>query len=238
MNYALYPLSMSTLSNLLLTGWISVLGIGGLRAQINLPLKRELDSIHVTDQLYRRYITTIEDDSRLQDSLSSAFNIGEGNLSLFLWAKQNEIDSLNLLRVEAIFKQYGYPGKTLVGVPTNESAWYVIQHSAAIKKYFQLITNAGKLKELPFPLVAMMQDRLLNQLDKPQIYGSQVNCYPPKKQPDHTECFVWPISKPKGVNKRRKKAGFTDTIEEYAKQMGVDYRVLSKTQVKEIYQTP
>jgi len=218
--------------------WVVISSILVSTAQINLPLKYQLDSIYVTDQKYREYLSTINDDPKLQDSLSAIYNVNKDNLVSFLWKRQNEIDSLNLQRVEAIFKQYGYPGKTLVGTPTNESAWYVIQHSPAIKKYFPLISKAGKQKELPFSLVAMMQDRLLSQEDKPQIYGTQVLCYPPKKQPDHTECFVWPIDKPEQVNKRRKEAGFSDTVEENAKRLGVDYKVLSKAKVKEIYETP
>ncbi|MBC3789079.1 DUF6624 domain-containing protein [Spirosoma utsteinense] len=207
-------------------------------AQTNLPLKQQLDSIFVTDQKYREYLSVLGGNPTLQDSLSAAFKVNRDNVASLLWQKQNEIDSLNLRRVEAIFKEYGYPGKTLVGTPTNESAWYVIQHSPAIKTYFPLIAKAGKQKELPFPLVAMMQDRLLSQEDKPQLYGTQVLCYPPKKQPDHTECFVWPIDKPAQVNKRRKEAGFPDTVEENAKRLSVDYRILSKAQVKEIYETP
>jgi hypothetical protein len=207
-------------------------------AQIDLPLKRQLDSILTTDQKYREYLSTVGNNSKLTDSLSATYDVKPDELVWFLWRKQNEIDSLNLRQIEAIFERVGYPGKTLVGDPTNESAWYVIQHSPAIKKYFPLIAKAGRQKELPFSLVAMMQDRLLSQEDKPQIYGTQLLCYPPKKQPDHTECFVWPIKKPKQVNKRRRKAGFLNTVEENAKNLGVEYKVLSKAQVREIYETP
>jgi hypothetical protein len=229
---------MLNLARILITIWAFTSSTLISKAQINLPLKRQLDSIHVTDQKYREYLSTIGDNSKLQDSLSATFKIRKDDLVSFLWTRQNEIDIINLNRVEIILSQYGYPGKTLVGTPTNESAWYVIQHSPAIEKYFPLISKAGKQKELPFHLVAMMQDRLLSQQDKPQIYGTQVLCYPPKKQPDHTECFVWPIDKPEEVNKRRKEAGFTDTVEENAKRLGVNYKVLSKTQVKETYETP
>ncbi|HLL97159.1 MAG TPA: DUF6624 domain-containing protein, partial [Spirosoma sp.] len=229
---------MLTPVQILLTIWVLALGVLTSKAQTNLSLKRQLDSIYVTDQQYREYLSTIGNNPKLQDSLSNAFKINKNNLASFLWTKQNEIDRINLSRIETILSRYGYPGKTLVGTPTNESAWYVIQHSGAIEKYFPLISEAGKQKELPFRLVAMMQDRLLSQQDKPQIYGTQVLCYPPKKQPDHTECFVWPIDRPEGVNKRRKEAGFTDTVEENAKRLGVDYRVLSKAEVMEIYQTP
>lgn len=234
----LSKIPMLNLIHILIVIWVITSGTLVSKAQTNLPLKQQLDSIYTTDQKYREYLSTVGDNPKLQDSLGAAFNVNKDDLVSLLWKKQNEIDSLNLLRVEAIFKQYGYPGKTLVGAPTNESAWYVIQHSPAIKKYFSLISKAGKQKELPFSLVAMMQDRLLSQEDKPQIYGTQVICYPPKKQPDHTECFVWPIEKPEQVNKRRKEAGFSDTVEENAKRLGVDYKVLSKAQIKEIYETP
>jgi len=48
------------------------------------------------------------------------------------------------MKVEAIFRKVGYPGKTLVGHPANEAAYYVIQHSDKIKKYFPLIEQAGQ----------------------------------------------------------------------------------------------
>lgn len=53
-------------------------------------------------------------------------------------------DSLNLIKVEEIIKQYGYPGKSLVGEPTNIAAWYVIQHSSKIGDYLLMIEQEAK----------------------------------------------------------------------------------------------
>ncbi|WP_080239926.1 DUF6624 domain-containing protein [Spirosoma rigui] len=206
-------------------------------AQLNLPLKKQLDSIYRTDQLYRDYLSSIENGT-VMDSLSTAFRVTKEDLPALLWTKQNEIDRNNLSLVERLFSKYGYPGKTLVGTPTNEAAWFVIQHSPAIETYYPRIRQAGRQNEIPWYLVAMMQDRLLSQQGKPQLYGTQVLCYPPKEKPDHAECFVWLVKKPMGVNKRRRKAGFPNSVEENATQLGVHYKVLTRRQVKKLYETP
>lgn len=203
--------------------------------QINLTLKRELDSMYVLDQKYRAYLSDISKDKKLADSLMNAFEVTE-NLGGILWSYQSRIDSLNLVRVEKIIKTYGYPGSSLVGTPTNEVAWYVIQHSPKIEVYFPVIQQAGKASELPFSLIAMMQDRLLTQQNKPQIYGTQAMCYPLKDTTSNAQqCFIWPIENPDGVNERRKQAGFSSTVEENAEHLDVHYKVLTMREVRRIY---
>ena len=142
-----------------------------VRSQTNQLLKRELDSMFVLDQKYRGYTSDIAENPTLADSLMTALNV-KTDLTNTLWAYQNRIDSSNLVRVERVISTYGYPGITLVGKPTNEAAWYVIQHSPKIKHYFPLIQRAGQADELPFYLVAMMQDRLMTEQRKPQLYGT------------------------------------------------------------------
>lgn len=182
--------------------------------QVNKKLKSELDSIYQIDQLYREILSS----PQKKDSLGRAHKLPEGGVDQLIVDKMNAIDRSNVVRVKQIIKQYGYPGKRLVGIPTNESAWYVIQHSEDIEHYFPLIKQAGSRNELPFTLVAMMQDRLLMQQGKEQIYGTQVRC-------EGAGCYVWPIASPSQVNQRRKKAGFDSTVEENAKRLGVKYEV-------------
>ena len=73
--------------------------------------------------------------------------------------------------------------------------------------------KAGKEGELPFRLVAMMEDRYLMGEGKPQVYGTQGMTY------NNGEPFIWPIGNPDEVNKRREEAGFDRTIEAYAKDL-------------------
>ena len=78
--------------------------------------------------------------------------------------------------------------------------------------------KAGKAGELPFRLVAMMEDRYLMGEGKPQIYGTQGITY------NNSAAFIWPIENPEDVNQRRKEAGFDTTIEVYAKDLfGEDF---------------
>lgn len=195
----------------------------------NTVLKRQLDSVMQLDQKYR-------------DTLSLFMTPGEGDsiakkLSLKPWqamnrysALQGRLDSLNVIFVEGVFEKYGYPGKTLVDTPANESAWYIIQHSKKIHQYIPMMKKAAEDKELPYYLYAMMLDRDLMYHKHEQVYGSQVNCNDLKS--GKHECFVWPIKDAATVNERRKKAGFDQTVEQNAQRLGVTYRVVTMDEVK------
>lgn len=214
---------------------LAVLILSASRAQqINLPLKQELDSILFKDQLFREYFSTTLDSIRM-DSISRVFNIPRNNFFNGLSKLMNETDSSNLRRIEAIIAQYGYPGKALVGEKTNEAVFYVIQHSTKIDQYLPLIEGAATKNELPFYLYAMMKDRSLMYNNKPQIWGSQAKGMGvPNKTTGKSDWkfFIWPIEDAAHVNERRKKAGFTQTVEENAKRLGIDYKVITMEQVK------
>jgi hypothetical protein len=107
------------------------------------------------------------------DSLAKVYGVKRADLNDYLWKLQGKIDSLNTARVEEIINRYGYPGITLVGKPTNEAAFFIIQHSKVIDKYLPVIKKAAQKNELRFQLYAMMLDRSLMFQDKEQIYGTQ-----------------------------------------------------------------
>jgi len=190
-------------------------------SQNNFMLKVELDSLYHIDQSYREIMMS----QPKKDLLAKAENLSSEEVDQRIFDKMNEIDSSNIKRVKKIIAQMGYPGKSLVGEPTNEAAWHVIQHSKNIEQFFPLIKSAGQKKELPFKLVALMNDRLLVNQGKEQLYGTQARCDNPpiESKNRHPDCYVWPIKDADHVNKRRKKAGFTDTVEENAKRLGIVY---------------
>ena len=198
--------------------------------KINTTLKKQLDSIKILDQKYRVQLMQLRDSIK-KDSIVKSLNIPENQVESHLWRLQNSIDSSNVIFIENVFKTYGYPGKSLVDTPTNEVAWYIIQHSDKIHQYINLIREAGKRKDLPFKLVAMMEDRHLMDQGKEQIYGTQGTCRPLKT--GKTECFIWPVKDPKTLNKRRKKTGFDTTIEEYdRKLMNIEYKIILLSEIK------
>lgn len=173
---------------------------------VNFRLRAQLDSIMKLDQAGR----------------------GAGDIS---WEQQEKVDSTNTAFIEKVFTKYGYPGKSLVGVGNASiAAWSVIQHSNKIEKYLPLIKEAGQQGELPFRLVAMMEDRFLMQQNKAQIYGTQGTTR--RANTSNPISLIWPIKDAEKVNQRRKEAGFNETVEQYCERLlGVPYKVYTLEEV-------
>ncbi|MEJ7662726.1 MAG: DUF6624 domain-containing protein [Hymenobacter sp.] len=151
------------------------------------------------DQIFREAMLDPA-KTRQRDSLARRYQLPADKVVNGLISRMTLADSSNLRRVRAIIKRYGYPGKTLVGTPTNEAAFYVIQHSSRIPEYLPLIEQAAEQGELPFRLYAMMLDRQLMNAGQPQVYGTQGRSFP------DAHPFIWPIADPAHVNERRQKA--------------------------------
>jgi hypothetical protein len=179
-------------------------------AQTNLRLKHALDSLYEVDQRYRAMLF----DPRINrnpDSLATALGVSKADLNEAIKMRMLRADATNMVRVQALVAQYGYPGRSVVGIPTNEAVWNVIQHNPKmIPQYLPLLKSAAEKQELPFYRYAMMLDPSLMSQGKEQLYGTQVMGYTGQTP------FVWPIQNPGQVNQRRKQAGFTTTVEKNA----------------------
>ena len=200
-------------------------------AKLNPPLKQELDSLYRQDQIFREALLD-PSRTRQRDSLARRYKLPADKVGDGLISRMTRADSSNLRRVRAIIKRYGYPGKTLVGTPTNEAAFYVLQHSSRIPEYLPLIKQAAEQGELPFRLYAMMLDRQLMQAGQPQVYGTQGRGFTGPDQQEHR--FIWPIADPARVNERRRQAGFANTVEQNAANMGIQYRVVTLKDVEKM----
>lgn len=199
------------------------------QSTMNLPLKRKLDSIMVLDQKYREDLVLLMSSGN-EDYLSKKYHVSKNILKQTLWKKQNTIDSANIIYIAAVIRKYGYPGKSLVGSPSNESAYYVIQHSSKIGKYIRTIETAAKKNELPFHLFAMMEDRFLMDTNKEQIYGTQATFI--TLNGDAVKYVIWPIKDPLHVNELRKNAGFELTVEQNAERLGVSFKVIGLSEIQ------
>lgn len=224
---------------LLLLPFILLLNLTSSAQNINIDLKRQLDTILKSDQGIREFLDTEVKPAR-KDSLAKLLNYPRIELEQNSWLIMQRIDSLNIKKVEQLIAKYGYPGKSMVGEPENTAVFYVIQHSNKINKYYDLIEKAGKSGELLFRYAAMMLDRKLSGEGKEQIYGTQVFMKTVKNQKTgKMEPFeyVVPIKDPKNVNKRRKEAGFDSTVEANALRMGVVYKAYTLEEIKAITKT-
>ena len=193
----------------------------------NPALKKQLDSIMQMDHLYRETYTQANMPAATKDSLVKAFKIEEAhNLDYYLQNQQIKIDRANLQFIDKVIEQYGYPDKAMVGIPENIVAWSVILHSNKVHTYFPLIEQAGKKGTLPMYCVATMQDYLLMRENKPQLYGTQLTKLDiPDTARDRIDrpVTIWPVQNAATINDWRKKAGFTNTIQEYAMETSAAY---------------
>lgn len=129
-----------------------------------------------------------------------------------------DADAMRMARIEEIFAQYGYPGKTLVG-RLSDVAWLVIQHSPLEKQeqYLPMLTEAVEKSELDKSNLAMLIDRIRVQKNLPQVYGSQV-----VRDPATGKRSFHPIEDEANVNKRRAEAGLIP-LEDYARSFGFEW---------------
>jgi len=206
------------------------------QSTINESLKAELDSIFKEDQQYRDLLSVAFTPTG-KDSLSVIYKIPAAEVPQFVLKTMSLADSLNMIRIAAIIDQYGYPGKKLVGTPTNTAAFFVIQHSTKIDQYLGLIKKAAKKDDLPFSLYAMMLDRSLMYNGKEQVYGTQGRGFEttnPATGKKEWRTVIWPIKNPSTVNKRRKKAGFPNTAEDNALRLGVKYELFTLEEIRKM----
>ena len=194
------------------------------QSPLNPRLRHELDSIRVQDWRYRKILSRLREGK--EDSLVAALHLPIDQLVDYARSHMQRADSSNLRRVEDIIWRYGYPGKTLVGRPTNEAAWYILQHSDKIAQYLIWVQNAAEAGELPFYRYAQMLDRKLMDDGQEQVYGTQWGGYTVLDQATgkpHTIALVWPIKDADKVDKRRREAGFATTLAQSVAKIGIPY---------------
>lgn len=123
-------------------------------------LIRELVQIEKDDQHYR----LLMDEATLSSQKKE------------YWNKQIELDSQNLIKIDSIFKKYGYPGRDLVGNDNEKTMFLVIQHSdiETMEKYLPYIKNEIQEHTLDPQVYAYLKDRINMIKGEPQIFGTQV----------------------------------------------------------------
>ncbi|WP_335966165.1 BT_3928 family protein [Galbibacter sp. PAP.153] len=201
--------------------------------EINTALKKQLDSIYRLDQGIRE-IYYAESKAK-KDSIAKEVGIEvQEEVNDYMDKIWPVIDSTNMVAVDKIIDQYGYPGKSLVGEPTDKIAWFVIQHSPKIEEYLPMLRKEAEKGELPKRLMPLMEDRYLMRQGKMQIYGTQGSYI---NTAEERIPIIWPIKDPENVNTRRKEAGLDTTVEEYGKNLFGDdfeYEVLTLEEMKKM----
>lgn len=140
-----------------------------------------------------------------------------------IWELKRIINEQNLLRLESLIAEYGWPKKSEVGDMAAGTAFLIIQHAdlETQKKYLPVMTESANIGEAEWSSLAMLIDRINMREKKPQIYGSQVK----KNQDGIYEVFE--IEEPEYVNQRRAKVGL-GPIEDYVQHWDIVWTIEQK----------
>ncbi len=101
--------------------------------------------------------------------------------------------------------------------------WLVIQHASAEKRtqYFPQLLEASKQGDLERQDIALMQDRMLMDSGKPQLYGSQILMNQDGTYELHE------LKDPSTVDSRRAMMGM-GPLSEYVSHWGLEFNVEQK----------
>lgn len=177
---------------------------------LNEALSALIDSLKIEDQKYRNRLTELKNEP----------NPDEAEIKQV----QEDIrrtDSLNLIQVKRIFRQYGYPGADMAGKQSAHNFWLLIQHCDQDPAFQEEVLGAMK-QEVENGTVsawnyAYLTDRVLVNQGKPQVYGTQMQL-----NRDSTSFEPKPMIEPEKVDDRRGEMGLSP-IEFYIKTMNTRY---------------
>jgi len=130
-----------------------------------------------------------------------------------------EVHERNNKKIKEIIGEYGWLLESEVGDDDSDAAWLIVQHAILDQNFqeyciplLEFAVNNGEAKGWQ---LAYLQDRVLIQKGKPQIYGTQHELKDGKVVPK-------PTLEPKKVNEKRFHLGIW-TQEEHTEFLQKDY---------------
>ena len=184
----------------------------------------ELQMIEVFEEVYNQEPTVTIQDVDCSDLK---------NILTELWKKDQknrengipdfDVDFKNLEVAVSIIEQCGMPTTQNVDRAHIEHLWLVFQHASNTyrKAYFHHFQDATKRGDLRASSLALMEDRILMDEGKPQIYGSQVAF------DENGVNRLHPIESPEYVDQRRARVGL-GPLKDYLVKFGVDFNIPQK----------
>jgi len=133
--------------------------------------------------------------------------------------RQQEADRRNLARLEEIIAQRGWPGAGLVAEDGAQAAFLVLQHAPveAQERYLPQVRQAAAAGQLPTGMAAMLEDRVLMQRGRNQLYGTQLRVDPATRA-----LSLWPVDDEAHVDERRARVGL-NPLADYLRGFGIEY---------------
>ena len=134
--------------------------------------------------------------------------------------EMERVDSLNQVTVFGILDKEGWPSH--LSDKANRAIWIVIDHSnlAYRSKYLGLVKEKAEHGVLDKTDYAILNDRVLMEEGKPQIYGTQIKMAATIVDDEITmQFFLWPVENSTALDSLRNTVGLS-AIEEYLKTSG------------------
>lgn len=131
-------------------------------------------------------------------------------------------DSLNQATVFGILDKEGWPAR--LSDKANQAIWLVIDHSdlATRRKYLDLVKAKAEEGVLDKSDYATLNDRVLMEEGKPQIYGTQIKITGTIifGEEQTLPMYLWPVEDPAALDSLRNSIGLPP-IEEYLESSGL-----------------
>ncbi|MEQ9404207.1 MAG: hypothetical protein RIM99_11505 [Cyclobacteriaceae bacterium] len=138
-------------------------------------------------------------------------------------AMEEQFMKQNIRELQELLDQYGWPTASEITEIAAAGAALIINHSSfeLRKKYFPLLKEAFEKGEAQPLRFAKMQDRLLVEEGKEQLYGTQIKFENLTKSPH-------PIMDPEYVDKRRIEIGLGPLAPYLKARFDIDWSVVQK----------
>ena len=131
--------------------------------------------------------------------------------------EMERVDSLNQATVFGILDKKGWPSH--LSDKANRAIWIVIDHSDLTyrRKYMDFVKEKAKEGVLDKTDYAILNDRVLMEEGKPQIYGTQIKMATTIVNDEIAmQLYLWPVENPSALDSLRSTVGLSP-IEEYLK---------------------
>jgi hypothetical protein len=182
-------------------------------AKLKYPkITKLLDSMVVSDQKFRNQSTDLTNKGFewLSPEMQKVFKDGQ------------KADSLNMIVLKKLFKEYGFLGIEEVGKQGSGNFWLMMQHCDKDPKFQEEVLGEMKKhierKNANPSNYAYLIDRVKVNTGKEQVYGTQM-----KLNQEGSSYEPKPVIDPENLNKRRAEVGL-GTIEEYIGIMNSHYK--------------
>jgi hypothetical protein len=160
------------------------------------------------EALAAELVAMAEEDQRVRGEL-----LAEGVLFNGYHRRMAEVHHRNAVRLAALMKEMGWPGRSAVGRDAADAAWLVLQHSigdpAVMRRGLELLRSLPPGEVDPIQL-AMLEDRVRTFSGLTQIYGTQFDW------DERGEMQPRPIEDAARVDERRAAIGLPPLAEKLA----------------------